>query len=87
MVKSAEPQPSTSGYRKKQQDSQETDTKAKKGELIQNKNSDDPMDELFWGVFEEQSRRRMDEVWRMWLMGTQECAGYERRAFICDVCE
>ena len=47
MVKSAEPQPSTSGYRKKQQDSQETDTKAKKGELIQNKNSDDAMVVLF----------------------------------------
>ena len=31
----------------KQQDSQETDTKAKKGELIQNKNSDDAMVVLF----------------------------------------
>ncbi len=48
MVKSAEPQPSTSGYRKKQQDSQETDTKAKKGELIQNQNSDYAMVALFW---------------------------------------
>ena len=87
MVKSAEPQPSTSGYKKKQQDSREKHIKAKKGELIQNKNSDDAMVVLFWGVFEEQSRRRMDDMWRMWLMGTQECAGYERRAFICDVCE
>ena len=26
-------------------------------------NRDDVMFVLFWGVFEEQSRRRMDEVW------------------------
>ena len=42
---------------------------------------------LFWGVFEEQSWRRMDEVWRIGLKGTHECAGYERRAFICDLCD
>ena len=46
-VKSAEPQPNTSGYRKKQQDSQAKDTKAKKRELIQKKNSDDTMFVLF----------------------------------------
>ena len=62
MVISAEPQPSTSGYRTKQQESQEKGTKAKKRELNQKKNSDDAMFVLFWGVFEEQSRRRMDEV-------------------------
>ena len=35
--KTAELQPSTSGYRKQQPDSQEKDTKAKKRELIQKK--------------------------------------------------
>ena len=48
--KTAEPQPSTSGYRKKnQQDSQEKNTKVKKRELIQEKNSatDDAMFVLF----------------------------------------
>ena len=62
MVISAESQQSTSGYRTKQQESQEKGTKAKKRELNQKKNSDDAMFVLFWCVFEEQSRRTMDEV-------------------------
>ena len=50
---------------KKQQDSQGKDTEATKRDLIQKKNNDDAMFVLFSGVFEKQSRRRIDEVWRM----------------------
>ena len=47
----------------KQRDSQEKDTKAKKRELNQKKIVTTPCLYCSGGVFEKQSRRRVDEVW------------------------
>ena len=86
-IRSAEPQPSTSGYRKRPKDNQNKDAKTKK--RVKSKKNSDNTPCLYCS--EVYSQSKAGEGWvkcgecDAW--AHQECAGYERGAFICDFCD